>query len=54
MHAPPRTDISAIIDFASINELETLWAGARETGIEGLMLKRRDSPYIGGRPTGHW
>ena len=54
MHAPPRTDISAIIDFASINELETLWAGARETGIEGLMLKRRDSPYIGGRPKGHW
>ncbi|HEX2446790.1 MAG TPA: cisplatin damage response ATP-dependent DNA ligase [Methyloceanibacter sp.] len=53
-HAPARTDVSAIIDFASIKELEALWAGARETGIEGLMLKRRDSPYIAGRPKGHW
>jgi DNA ligase 1 len=53
-YAPHRTDISGIIDFASVAELETLWAGARETGIEGLMLKRRDSPYIAGRPKGHW
>lgn len=54
VHAPRRTDISGIIDFASVKELETLWAGARATGIEGLMLKRRDSPYIAGRPKGHW
>ncbi len=53
-HAPRRTDISSIIDFASVQELEALWAGARATGIEGLMLKRRDSPYIAGRPKGHW
>jgi len=53
-HAPRRTDLSGIIDFASVAELETLWAGARETGIEGLMLKRRMSPYIAGRPKGHW
>jgi DNA ligase-1 len=53
-HAPRRTDLSGIIDFASVAELEALWAGARETGIEGLMLKRRDSPYIAGRPKGHW
>jgi ATP-dependent DNA ligase len=53
-HAPRRTDISAIIDFSSMTELEALWAGARETGIEGLMLKRRMSPYIAGRPKGHW
>jgi DNA ligase-1 len=52
--APRRTDISGIIDFGSVKELEALWAGARETGIEGLMLKRRDSPYIAGRPKGHW
>ncbi len=51
---PPRTDLSPIIAFASIAELQALWAGARETGIEGLMLKRRDSPYIAGRPKGHW
>ena len=51
---PPRTDVSALLDFASVAELEKLWAGARETGIEGLMLKRRDSSYIAGRPKGHW
>ena len=43
-----------VLDFSSIEELEKLWAGARETGIEGLMLKRRDSPYLAGRPKGHW
>jgi len=53
-NTPARTDVSPMIDFASISELEALWAGARETGIEGLMLKRRDSPYIAGRPKGHW
>jgi len=53
-HAPRRTDISDIVDFNSVAGLEALWVGARETGIEGLMLKRRDSPYIAGRPKGHW
>jgi ATP-dependent DNA ligase len=53
-HTPERTDVSGIIAFESIAELEALWAGARETGIEGLMLKRRDSPYLAGRPKGHW
>ena len=53
-HAPRRADLSEIVDFASVAELEALWAGARETGIEGLMLKRRSSPYIAGRPKGHW
>ena len=51
---PPRTDVSDVLHFGSIAELERLWAGARETGIEGLMLKRRDSPYLAGRPKGHW
>ena len=51
---PPRTDVSEVLDFGSIEELEKLWSGARETGIEGLMLKRRDSPYLAGRPKGHW
>jgi DNA ligase-1 len=52
--SPARTDVSPTIAFQSIAELEALWAGARETGIEGLMLKRRDSPYIAGRPKGYW
>jgi DNA ligase-1 len=51
---PPRTDVSEIVSFASVSELEKLWAGARETGIEGLMLKRKDSPYLAGRRKGHW
>ena len=51
---PPRTDVSDVLDFGSIEELERLWTGARETGIEGLMLKRRDSPYLAGRLKGHW
>jgi DNA ligase 1 len=53
-HTPPRIDVSAIVDYSTVAELEALCAGARETGIEGLMLKRRDSPYIAGRPKGHW
>ncbi|MGE3527918.1 MAG: cisplatin damage response ATP-dependent DNA ligase [Methyloceanibacter sp.] len=53
-HAPHRTDLSTLIGFASVAELKALWEGARETGIEGLMLKRRDSPYLAGRPKGHW
>jgi len=51
---PPRTDVSDVLPFATVTELQQLWAGSRETGIEGLMLKRRDSPYIAGRPKGHW
>ena len=31
-----------------------IWAGARAAGIEGLMLKRKSSPYLAGRRTGHW
>src|SRR5688572_22616155 len=53
-HRPPRTDVSEIVAFERIEELEILWANARDTGIEGLMLKRKDSPYIAGRPKGHW
>ena len=53
-HRPSRTDISEIVAFERIEELETLWGNARDTGIEGLMLKRKDSPYIAGRPKGHW
>jgi DNA ligase-1 len=31
-----------------------VWQGTRDLGIEGLMLKRLASPYIAGRPRGHW
>lgn len=53
-HRPPMTDISPLIAFSDIEELRRLWAATREEGIEGLMLKRSDSPYLAGRPKGHW
>ncbi len=51
---PARTDISPLIEFSSFAELEELWRSAREGGIEGLMLKRKASSYLSGRPKGHW
>ena len=51
---PPRTDLSPLIAAQSKDELQKLWAATRETGIEGIMLKRRDSPYVAGRPKGLW
>ncbi|MDF2763248.1 MAG: ATP-dependent ligase [Rhodospirillales bacterium] len=51
---PERMDVSALVPFSSWEELKALREGARENGIEGLMLKRRDSPYLAGRPKGHW
>jgi DNA ligase-1 len=51
---PVRTDLSPIIQAQSKAELQGLWAATRETGIEGIMLKRRDSPYVAGRPKGLW
>lgn len=53
-HAPPLTDVSPLVPFASREELDALWADARQAGIEGLMLKRWQSPYLSGRPRGHW
>ncbi|MET0653281.1 MAG: cisplatin damage response ATP-dependent DNA ligase, partial [Hyphomicrobiaceae bacterium] len=51
---PPRTDLSPLIDVADKDQLQKLWAATRDTGIEGIMLKRRDSPYVAGRPKGLW
>jgi ATP-dependent DNA ligase len=51
---PPRTDLSPLIAVTDKQELEKLWAATRDTGIEGIMLKRRDSRYVAGRPKGLW
>lgn len=51
---PERMDLSPLLPFSSWTELSALRDGAREEGIEGLMLKRRDSPYLAGRPKGPW
>ena len=52
--APKRMDLSPLIPFATLDELAELRAGARAASIEGLMLKRRDAPYVPGRPKGLW
>jgi len=53
-HRPRLSDISPLVPFHDFAHLEEMWNGTREAGIEGLMLKRRDSAYISGRPKGHW
>ena len=47
-------DLSMPLSGHSFEELETLRLGARDASIEGLMLKRLDSPYVAGRVTGLW
>ena len=51
---PDRFDLSQVIEAADFTELEGIRAGARDAAIEGVMLKRRDSPYVQGRRTGLW
>jgi len=51
---PDRMDLSPMVPFAGWPDLAALRDGARENGIEGLMLKRADSPYVPGRPKGPW
>ena len=47
-------DLSPMVSFTGWDELKELRDGARERGIEGLMLKRADSVYVAGRPKGPW
>ncbi|WP_010546028.1 cisplatin damage response ATP-dependent DNA ligase [Sphingomonas elodea] len=49
-----RFDLSSVIDAADFAALEEIRAGARDAAIEGVMLKRRDSPYVAGRRVGLW
>jgi DNA ligase-1 len=51
---PERFDLSALIEAEDFEALEAIRAGARDASIEGVMLKRRDSPYVPGRRTGLW
>lgn len=51
---PARFDVSALIEAADFDALAETRAGARDAAIEGVMLKRRDSPYVAGRRTGLW
>ena len=59
--ADPRIDISPLVPFETWAELTaaradpaSAGAGADAEAVEGVMLKRRDAPYVPGRPKGLW
>jgi DNA ligase 1 len=49
-----RFDLSPQLTATSLEDLAELRANPPEGIIEGLMLKRLDSPYLAGRPRGPW
>ena len=51
---PHRFDLSQVIEAADFAALANIRAGARDAAIEGVMLKRRDSPYVAGRKAALW
>ncbi|SFS81669.1 cisplatin damage response ATP-dependent DNA ligase [Brevundimonas viscosa] len=51
----PRLHLSPIVPYGNWDELARLRADPPVgAAAEGLMLKRRDSPYVAGRPKGPW
>jgi DNA ligase-1 len=57
----PRIDISPLVPFATWDELRaartdpaSAGAGLDADAVEGVMIKRRDAPYVPGRPKGPW
>ncbi len=54
-HASPQHfDLSPLVPFSSWDELDRLRADPPDPVIEGIMLKRLDSPYTPGRVKGPW
>ncbi|WP_458758308.1 cisplatin damage response ATP-dependent DNA ligase [Afipia sp. TerB] len=57
----PRIDLSPIVNFRTWDDLTAARADPAQAGagddadaVEGVMLKRRDAPYLPGRPKGQW
>ena len=50
----PTIHISPIIYFKTWDELREIRTGSRDMGSEGIMLKRKNSPYQVGRKRGDW
>jgi DNA ligase 1 len=57
----PRVDISPLVAFSTWKDVTaaradpaSAGAGGDAEAVEGIMLKRRDSPYVPGRPKGLW
>jgi DNA ligase-1 len=58
---PLRIDVSPLVPFTTWDELTAARADPASAGagddaeaVEGVMLKRRDAPYVPGRPKGPW
>jgi len=52
--APARFDLSPLLVFTGWDDLAAARSAEPLPGVEGLMLKRCDSPYLAGRVKGHW
>lgn len=52
--AQPNIDLSPLVAFDAWDQVHALRADPPEAAAEGLMLKRWDSVYVGGRPKGPW
>ncbi|KAA0969511.1 cisplatin damage response ATP-dependent DNA ligase [Aureimonas fodinaquatilis] len=50
----PQIDLSPLLPFTTWDDLARLRAAPHAPVIEGVMIKRRDSPYLAGRPRGPW
>jgi DNA ligase-1 len=57
----PRVDISPLVPFTTWSDLTaaradpaSAGAGTDAKAVEGVMVKRRDAPYVPGRPKGPW
>ena len=51
---PERFDLSPLVDYEDWKHLDGLRCNPPHPVIEGVMLKRKDSPYLAGRPKGPW
>lgn len=50
----PRIDLSPLLPFTTWDELTAIRANPPAAVIEGVMIKRRNAPYVAGRPRGPW
>ncbi len=56
-HNSNKIDLSEVLKITEHEHLAKIRSDARvdpKNGIEGLMIKNKTSPYIAGRPRGHW
>jgi DNA ligase-1 len=51
---PPRFDLSPLVPFKTWDELREQRANPPSAAVEGVMLKRKGSPYLPGRVKGEW